>query len=299
MNNNEALILLALSLSGGQGKTTCTFGLGLKAAALEIPTLLIDADPQYNLTTYLGLELKASDPTLLEVLKSDDPAVLEDAIYPVPGRSPHLFLIPSDRALNTAKQVLSSHPNPAVVLKRRLKPVMKDFKLIVIDSPPQRDHISYAGIGAAHHVVIPCEAHSKGVGSFIESWLLLEECRESESFSGQFLGVIPFRAKLAGNHYTLETRAGINAIKSFLLENQVDLNTIISPILESEVFKRCTNYGELPSESQNKRLSPKQLRELEYPLDVVLHRLGLLPELPDGPVLPNWEETTPVAEVVK
>jgi chromosome partitioning protein len=55
------------SLSGGQGKTTAALFLSRLLASRGYPTLAIDADPQHNLTTYLGLELQPNQPTLLEV----------------------------------------------------------------------------------------------------------------------------------------------------------------------------------------------------------------------------------------
>ncbi|MEG4989775.1 AAA family ATPase [Microcoleus sp. BR0-C5] len=91
------------SLSGGQGKTTASLFLSRLLASRGYPTLAIDADPQHNLTTYLGLELQPNQPTLLEVLKKSVP--IEDGIYPVEG-SDNLFLIPSDDGLDAAADYL-------------------------------------------------------------------------------------------------------------------------------------------------------------------------------------------------
>lgn len=60
---------------------------------------MVDADPQHNLTTYLGLELKSNEPTLLEFLKKA--VSIEDTIYPIDGWE-NLFLIPADEQLDTA-----------------------------------------------------------------------------------------------------------------------------------------------------------------------------------------------------
>ena len=63
------LTLAITSLSGGQGKTTTALFLGRKLANAGITTLIIDADPQHNLSTYLGLELNEAEPSLLELIK--------------------------------------------------------------------------------------------------------------------------------------------------------------------------------------------------------------------------------------
>ena len=58
----------AISLSGGQGKTTTIFFTALLLAQQGKKVLAVDADPQANLTFYLGHEVLADDPTLFEVL---------------------------------------------------------------------------------------------------------------------------------------------------------------------------------------------------------------------------------------
>ncbi|WP_157462498.1 ParA family protein [Crinalium epipsammum] len=74
------LTVAITSLSGGQGKTTVSLFFGRKIASLGYYTLMVDADPQHNLTTYLGVELQPNQPTLLECLKKS--VALEEGIYP-------------------------------------------------------------------------------------------------------------------------------------------------------------------------------------------------------------------------
>ncbi len=101
------LTIAVASLSGGQGKSTTTLFLARKLAFLY-PTLVIDADPQHNLTTYLGLELQPNQPTLLEFLKKT--VSFEDTIYSIEG-SENLFLIPADDQLDIANEYLSGRWN--------------------------------------------------------------------------------------------------------------------------------------------------------------------------------------------
>ena len=62
-------VISALSLAGGQGKTTSMILLAKQLSEKGKRVLVIDADPQSNLTFFLGLEPSDQDPTLLEVLK--------------------------------------------------------------------------------------------------------------------------------------------------------------------------------------------------------------------------------------
>lgn len=276
MANSEAAAVVAVSiaLSGGQGKTLTAYMLGMKAAQLGVQTLLVDADPQRNLTDLLRVEVPANEPTLLEVIQGDVAA--DHAFYPVPERE-NLFLIPSDRALNKAQHYLSQVGNSAAVLRRRLLPIMSVFELIVIDTPPQKSHLSLTALGAANHAIIPAEAAAKGVNSLAETQTLIEECGSLDAFSGQLTGVLPFRAKWTGNNPTIETRTNIELMKKMVG------NILLPPLLESEVYKRSLNYATTPSEISAKNV------DLEYPFDLLIQR-----------ILPNYTqaETAIVLEIV-
>jgi len=220
--------------------------------------LLIDGDPQKNLTDLLRVEVPANQPTLLEVIKGD--VSVEDAIYPVPDRE-NLFLIPADRALNSAQYYLATLANSAAVLRLRLKPVKQHFGLMVIDSPPQKSHICLTALGAADCVIIPAEVAAKGVNSLAETWALLEESRTMEAFRGELIGVLPFRAKWIGNLPTIETRNNIETMRQMVGE------VLLPPLLESEIYKKSINYAACPSE-----IAPEKA-DLEYPFDILLQRM--------------------------
>jgi len=258
MASKQAAIALSLSLSGGQGKTLTAYMVGLKVAKLGVPTLLIDGDPQRNLTDLLGVEIE-NEPTLLEVITGK--CSIEDAIYPVPDRE-NLFLVPSDRALVNAQLYLASSANCSRVLKKRLEPVMQDFGLIMIDSPPQKNHINLTAIGAADVVIIPAEAVAKGIGSLTETWALLEECREGDAFDGKLLGVLPFRARVVGLQLTGEASTSLKAMEGFIGE------VLLPSVVESVVYQRALNQGKLPSELDASK------KELEAPFDLLLQRLS-------------------------
>lgn len=249
------LTIAIASLSGGQGKSTTTLFLARKLAFLY-PTLVIDADPQHNLTTYLGLELQPNQPTLLEFLKKT--VSFEDTIYPIEG-SENLFLIPADDQLDIANEYLSGSGMGAMMLSRRLEPVAKTFKLCIIDSPPQRSQIAKTVIGAANFLVIPAEANIKGYGSLVRTLDLLDSMREIRATSALVMGVIPFRDKWVGLNQTQESRLAVEGMR----EEVQDL--ILPSIRESEKYKQAIN----------KQISLSELGypELEHPFDVLSDKI--------------------------
>lgn len=251
------LTISSVSLSGGQGKTTTSLFLGKILARLGKKVLMIDADPQSSLTFYLGHEVQADQPTLLEVIKKQ--VTVEDAIYEV---SDNLWLIPSDDALDNAQDFLSSSGMGAVVLKKRLATVKDLFSCCIIDSPPQRSQICLTTIGAAQRVIIPAEASSKGLGSLIRTLELMTELTEIDAFQGSVLGILPFRDRWTGRTQTNQSRKSIEGMRE-VAENI----PILPSILESEQYKKALDLG--------KTLTDLKHPDLEYPFDSIINLLNL------------------------
>ncbi|MBD2616120.1 ParA family protein [Nostoc punctiforme FACHB-252] len=227
------LILTCTSLSGGQGKTTTAILLGRRLAQEGQRVLMVDADPQSNLTFYLGHEVEENQPTLLEVLKKQ--VSTEDGIYEV---SENLWLIPADDGLDKAQEFLSSSGMGAIVLSKRLKEVADLFQYCIIDAPPQRSQICLTAAGAADHIIIPAEASSKGVNSLIRTLALIEELREIDAFSGEILGILPFRDKWVGNNQVAQSKTSIETMRTI-----AETIPVLPSIPESEQFKKAIDKG--------------------------------------------------------
>ncbi|MBD2212960.1 ParA family protein [Nostoc linckia FACHB-104] len=227
------LTFTCTSLSGGQGKTTVSIFLGRMLAQQGNTVLMIDADPQANLTFYLGHEVQENQPTLLEVIKKQ--VATEHGMYEV---GENLWLIPADDGLDKAQDYLSSSGMGAVVLKKRLKEVSSSFNYCVIDAPPQRSQLSLTSAGAADHIIIPAEASSKGVNSLLRTLDLIAELQEIDAFSGKVIGVLPFRDKWVGNNQAAQSRASIEAMREI-----AGTTPVLPSILESEQFKKAIDKG--------------------------------------------------------
>lgn len=250
------LTIAITSLSGGQGKSTTSLFLARKLAK-AYPTLVVDADPQHNLTTYLGLELEQNNPTLLEFLKNS--VSFEEAIYPV-ETSNNLFAIPADDQLDNANEYLSSSGMGAMMLSRRLEPLANSFKLCIIDSPPQRSQIAKTVIGAANYLVIPAEANIKGYGSLVRTLDLLSSMQEIRATTAQLMGVVPFRDKWIGLNQTKESKLAVEGMRE-----EVSKDFVLASITESERYKQAIN--------KQKTLEELGYPDLEYPFDILLEKI--------------------------
>lgn len=245
------LTLAITSLSGGQGKTTASLMLGRLLAKQNLNTLMVDADPQHNLTTYLGFELEPNQPTLLEFIKKS--VSTEDCIYPVESYE-NLFLIPSDDQLDNVQDYLSNSGVGATLLKRRLESVSDIFKLCIIDAPPQRSQICLSVIGAADFLIIPAEASVKGYGSLVRTLDLLHNLQDIGATQAQVMGVLPFRDRWIGNNQSQESRLAVNGMRE-----EVGEKLMLPSIRESERYKQAIN--------KQTTLSAMGFTDLEYPFE--------------------------------
>jgi chromosome partitioning protein len=251
------LTIAIASLSGGQGKTTASLMLGRLLSRQGYPTLLIDADPQHNLTTYMDLDLQGNQPTLMELLKKSVSA--EDGIYPSEGND-NLFLIPADDQLDTVQDYLSNSGVGATLLKRRIEPVADAFKVCIIDAPPQRSQICLTVLGAADALIIPAEASVKGYGSLVRTLDLLKTLQDVGATNAQVMGVLPFRDRWIGKTQTQESRSAVDGMRE-----EVGENFILPSIRESERYKQAIN--------RRSTLGEMGYSDLEYPFEVLIDKI--------------------------
>lgn len=251
----------SVSLAGGQGKTTVSLFVAKALAQQGNTVLVIDADPQSSLTTFLGHQVEPESPTLLEVLKKQ--VSTEDGIYKT--RYDNLFLIPSDDALDTVQDYLAGSGAGAFTLKRRLAPVSKLFDYCIVDAPPQRSQICLSVIGASNALMLPVEASVKGLQSLIRTLELINELQvDQEAFDGKILGVVPFRDRWVGLRRTNESESNIESMRQITHE-WFKQDYVLPSIRESEKFKQAINRG--------LTLHEMGQEDLAYPIEVLVGKI--------------------------
>ena len=152
-------ILSVANQKGGVGKTTTTINLATALAMTEQRILVVDMDPQGNLTSGLGLKGQASEAgTIYQALTAAEP-IDDPAVFVLETRIKDLFLIPADRNLTGAEVELVMLPNRERRLRDLLERLRDRFDFILIDTPPSLGLLTFNALVAADAVLIPlnCE----------------------------------------------------------------------------------------------------------------------------------------------
>jgi len=134
---------------GGVGKTTSAINIGAALATRKKRVLLIDLDPQANLTQSLGI--KDSQLTIYDNLKG------EKLISPIEYKN-NLYVLPSSLDLSAAEIELSSEPGREYILKEFLSKLDNKYDYILIDCPPSLGLLTINALTAANFVIIPMQA---------------------------------------------------------------------------------------------------------------------------------------------
>ena len=148
-----ARVFAIANQKGGVGKTTTAVNLSACIADRGFKTLIIDLDPQANATTSVGLDPRALDASIYEVLLQD--LELEEIIEPTMIKGLHIA--PSSLDLVGAEIELVAVFSRERRLQEALSRAVSEYDIIMIDCPPSLGLLTINGLTAAHEVVVPIQ----------------------------------------------------------------------------------------------------------------------------------------------
>ena len=190
-----AQIIAITNQKGGVGKTTTSVNLSACVAAEGKRVLVVDADPQGNTSSGLGVRVKESTPTVYEVMAGSVP--LARALHKTPVQG--LMLLPSDIRLAGAEIELANMDGREHVLSEALASAADDFDYIFIDCPPSLGLITLNALCAADGVLIPiqCEYYAlEGVSALMGTIRKVQRINRRLTIEGVALTMLDARTNL-------------------------------------------------------------------------------------------------------
>jgi chromosome partitioning protein len=171
--------ITVLSQKGGTGKTTAVRTLADVFRRIGIEVLVVDLDPQGNLSDYFDVPADA-DPTIADVLAGQARAA--DAI--------HDNMLPANLGLAEAELVLSGKMGRELTLKRALRDIKRQYELVLVDCPPALGLLTVNALVAADYALISSEAEYFSLQGVEQALEVVELAKDSLHPDLEWLGVV-------------------------------------------------------------------------------------------------------------
>ena len=227
-----AKVISVSNQKGGVGKTTTSLSLAASLGVLEKKVLLIDADPQGNATSGIGISGDDFNNSSYDVLLNQ--CKINDSI--IKTKSPNLDIIPANIDLVAVEIELVDTKKREHMLTKMLDKIKKDYDFIIIDCPPSLGLITMNALTASNSVIIPiqCEYYAlEGLGKLLNTIKGIQEVHNDKlEIEGILLTMFDSRLRLS------------NQVKD-------DVKKHFGDMVFTTIIPRNVSLGEAPSHGES------------------------------------------------
>ncbi|MDR1336697.1 MAG: AAA family ATPase [Tannerella sp.] len=252
-------IIALANQKGGVGKTTTAINLAASLAAFEKNVLVVDADPQANASSGLGVDIKNSEHSLYDCLVNGEDC--RGVI--VPTALERLKVLPSHIDLVGAEIEMLNMDGREYILKKILRPLKDEYDFILIDCSPSLGLITVNALTAADSVMIPVQGEYfalEGISKLLNTVRLIKSKLNPElEIEGFLVTMYDARLRVANEIYEEIKRRFQDLVFGTAIQRNVKLveaSSFGQPVLLYDAESRgSSNHMQLAQELIEKNKS--------------------------------------------